>query len=291
MSVSAALRRQPINVKRRRARFPFGRSFVSLILLALCALTVFPLIWILLTSLRARDTVFSGPFIPTDFTFAAYPGVWKATDFGLHFLNSLWITSATVIGVSIFACLSGYAFAKLHFPFKNVIYLALMSTLMMPSTALIIPLYSELKSIGLLDSQFGLVVLYVSGGAPFAMFLMRAFFETLPNELIQAARIDGAGELTILTRIVLPLARPGIATVVIFEFMATWNEFLYANTVLETTSKMPLQPILFGLLGQYSSDWPRLAAALMMAIVPVIAVFIWNQRYFVSGMTIGAVKD
>jgi len=123
------------------------------------------------------------------------------------------------------------------------------------------------------------------------MFLMRAFFQTLPDELIHAARIDGASELTVLIRIILPLARPGIATVVIFEFLSTWNEFLYANTVLETTSKMPLQPIIFGLLGQYSSNWPRLAAALVMAIVPVIAVFIWNQRYFISGMTVGAVKD
>jgi ABC-type glycerol-3-phosphate transport system permease component len=288
---TVAMRSSVASAERRRRKFQYGRSFVALVLAAIGALTIFPLIWVVLTSLRARNTVFSGPFVPSQFTFGAYPGVWSATDFGLHFLNSLWITAATVIGVTVFSCLAGYAFAKLRFPLKNLIYLALMSTLMMPSTALIIPLYAELKTLGLLDSQFGLVVLYVSGGAPFGMFLMRAFFQTLPDELIQAARIDGAGELTILIRVILPLARPGIATIVIFEFLTTWNEFLYANTVIETTSKMPLQPIIFGLLGQYSSDWPRLAAALVMAIVPVVAVFIWNQKYFISGMTVGAVKD
>lgn len=281
----------PRTTARRGRRFPYARSFIALLLVAIGALSIFPLVWLVLTSLRPRDSVFSGPFVPSSFTLSAYPGVWNATDLGLHFLNSLWITAATVAGVTAFSCLAGYAFAKLRFPLKNVIYVALMSTLMMPSTALIIPLYTELKALGLLDSQFGLVVVYVSGGAPFAMFLMRAFFQSLPNELIHAARTDGAGELTILLRVVLPLARPGIATVVIFEFLSTWNEFLFANTLLQTTSKMPLQPIIFSLLGQYSSDWPRLGAALVLSIIPVVALFIWNQRYFISGMTAGAVKD
>jgi ABC-type glycerol-3-phosphate transport system permease component len=235
--------------------------------------------------------VFSGPFIPTRFTFAAYGEAWTSTDFGLHFFNSLWITTATVAGVLIFATLTGYAFAKLRFPFKNVLYVALLSTLMMPSTALIIPLYLELKALGLLNSQGGLLVLYISSSAPFAMFLMRAFFETLPDELVQAARIDGAGEFSVFWRVILPLARPGIATVIIFQFLSTWNEFLIANTVLQNTNALPLQPVLFSLIGQYSTDWPTLAAGLTLSVVPVILVYVWMQRQFVAGMTLGAVKN
>jgi ABC-type glycerol-3-phosphate transport system permease component len=274
----------------RRRRFPFGKSFATFVLVPICVLMVFPFVWLVLTSLRESNTVFSGPFFPHRLTGSAYPSAWTLVQFPLHFWNSLWITSATVIGVLVFASLSGYAFAKLDFPFKNVLYLLLLTTLMMPSTALIIPLYLELKSFGLLNTQGGLLVLYISSSAPFSMFLMRAFFQTLPDELVEAARADGAGELTIFFRVILPLARPGIATVVIFQFLQTWNEFLMANTVLQDTDKLPLQPVLFGLMGQYATNWPVLTAGLTLSIIPVVVVYVRMQNQFVAGMTLGAVK-
>jgi ABC-type glycerol-3-phosphate transport system permease component len=123
------------------------------------------------------------------------------------------------------------------------------------------------------------------------MFLTRAFFETLPKELMEAARVDGGGEFTIFWRVMLPLARPGIATVVIFQFLSTWNEFLYANTVIQSTGKLPLQPMLFSLAGQYSTNWPVLTAALTMSIIPIIVVYVRMQRQFVAGLTLGAVKN
>lgn len=277
--------------ERRRRRLPVGKSFASFILIAIAAFTIFPLVWLVLTSLRTQNTIFNGPIIPTHFTFDAYPRAWVSTGFLLHFANSLWITLATVVGVVIFASLAGYAFAKLRFPFKNVIYLILLATLMMPATTLIIPLYLQLKAIGLLNNQLGLVILYVSSSAPFSMFLMRAFFSTLPDELIQAARVDGAGEFATFWRVVLPMARPGLATVIIFQFLQTWNEFLYANTVIQDTGRLPLQPVLFSLLGQYNTDWPTLTAGLTMSIIPVILVYVWMQRQFVAGLTLGAVKN
>jgi ABC-type glycerol-3-phosphate transport system permease component len=275
---------------RRGFRFPFAKTFATFVLLPICALMVFPFVWLILTSLREQNTVFAGPFFPKAFTFAAYPKAWVSIDFLLHFWNSLWITSATVAGVLIFASLSGYAFAKLDFPFKNVLYVLLLTTLMMPSTALIIPLYLELKSLGLLNTQAGLLVLYISGSAPFSMFLMRAFFQTLPDELVEAARVDGSSEFTIFLRVILPLARPGIATVVIFQFLQTWNEFLMANTILQNTKLLPLQPVLFSLTGQYSTDWPTLTAGLTLSIIPVVIVYVRMQKQFVAGMTLGAVK-
>ncbi|GAA4191975.1 carbohydrate ABC transporter permease [Gryllotalpicola kribbensis] len=283
--------RRPAAQQRRRRPAPIGKSFASFILIAIAAFTVFPLIWLVLTSLRPQNTIFTGPIFPTHLTFAAYPEAWVSTGFAVHFLNSLWITAATVAGVVIFASLAGYAFAKLRFPFKNVLYVALLATLMMPATSLIIPLYLQLRAIGLLNNQLGLLILYVSSSAPFSMFLMRAFFETLPDELVQAARVDGATELQVFRRVVLPLARPGMATVIIFQFLQTWNEFLYANTVLQDTGKLPLQPVLFSLMGQYNTDWPTLTAGLTMSIVPVILVYVWMQRQFVAGLTLGAVKN
>ena len=293
----AAVRTTPTSASRRtdrrtgrRRRLPFGKTFATFILVPICGLMVFPFVWLLLTSLRPQNTVFSGPFFPESLTGAAYPKAWTSIEFPLHFWNSLWITSVTVAGVLVFATLSGYAFAKLDFPFKNTLYLLLLTTLMMPSTALIIPLYLQLKNLGLLDTQSGLLVLYISGSAPFSMFLMRAFFQTLPDELVEAARVDGSSELTIFLRVILPLARPGIATVVIFQFLQTWNEFLMANTVLQDTDKLPLQPVLFSLTGQYSTDWPTLTAGLTLSIIPVVVVYVRMQNQFVAGMTLGAVK-
>jgi ABC-type glycerol-3-phosphate transport system permease component len=277
-------------VRRRRSRLPFGKTFATFVLLPICALMLFPFVWLVFTSLREKNTVFSGPFIPDSLTAAAYPQAWTSIQFPLHFWNSLWITSVTVIGVLVFATLSGYAFAKLDFPFKNALYLLLLTTLMMPATALIIPLYLELKSLGLLNTQVGLLVLYVSGSAPFSMFLMRAFFQTLPDELVEAARVDGTSEFGIFFRVILPLARPGIATVVIFQFLQTWNEFLMANTVLQNTKLLPLQPVLFSLTGQYQTDWPTLTAGLTLSIIPVVVVYVRMQNQFVAGMTLGAVK-
>ena len=275
---------------RRGQRFPFGKTFATFVLVPISLLMVFPFVWLLLTSLREQNTVFSGPFFPRHLTAHAYGSAWSSIGFPLHFWNSLWITSVTVAGVLVFATLSGYAFAKLDFPFKNTLYLLLLTTLMMPATALIIPLYLELKSLGLLNNQGGLLILYISGSAPFSMFLMRAFFQTLPDELVEAARVDGSSELTIFRRVILPLARPGIATVVIFQFLQTWNEFLMANTVLQDTDKLPLQPVLFSLLGQYSTDWPTLTAGLTLSIIPVVLVYVRMKKRFVAGMTLGAVK-
>jgi ABC-type glycerol-3-phosphate transport system permease component len=292
-TVSTGARARPAekNDSGRRRRFPWLKSIVTLILIPVCALSFFPFVWLILTSLRTQDSVLAGPFWPQSFSLVAYGEAWNSIGFALHFTNSLVITVATVIGVLIFSTISGYAFAILKFPFKNVIYLALLTTLFMPATALIIPLYLQLKNLGLLNSQAGLIVLYVSSSAPFAMFLMRAFFQTLPDDLVQAARIDGAGEFTIFWRIILPLARPGIATVVIFQFLSTWNEFLYANTVIQDTGKLPLQPVLFSLIGQYSTNWPDLTAGLTMSIVPVVIVYVFMQRQFVAGLTLGAVKS
>lgn len=263
----------------------------SAILLLISIATVYPFVWMILTSLRESNSVFGGPFVPEHFTVEAYSRVLEFTGFMGHYWNSIWMTAVTCALVLALSTLCGYAFAKLRFPFKNALYIVLLATLMMPGTALIIPVYLQLRSFGLLDSQFGLILVYASGAAPFSMFLMRAFFESLPDELVHAARVDGAGELSVFLRIVLPLARPGIATVLIFQFLSTWNEFLMANTILQTPDKLPLQPVLFSLQGEYSTDWTTLSAGLTLSAIPVILVYVFLQKQFIAGMTLGAVKN
>lgn len=259
-------------------------------LTGLSVATAFPFVWMVLTSIRPGQTVFTGGFLPSHLTLAAYHQVWTGINLPRHFLISLWITAATVLAVVFLATLAGYSFAHLTFPAKRTIYLVLLSTMLLPGTAVIVPLFLELKQLRLLDTSTGLILVYIGTSLPFAMFLMRAFFETLPGELRDSARVDGAGEFRIFWKVMLPLAGPGVATLVIFQFMFTWNEFILANTLLQTPEKLPLQPVLYSLSGQYSTNWPVLTAALVISVIPIVVVYVRMQRQFVAGLTMGALK-
>jgi ABC-type glycerol-3-phosphate transport system permease component len=278
-------------VIRHRRRRRASRTAGYLLLVALAGASAFPFLWMVLTSLRSRDTVFNGGFVPDHITFGAYDRALSQLGYGSHFLISVVITSVTVASVLALSTLAGYSFAKLEFPGKQAIYLTLLSTLMMPLTALILPLFLQMKDLGLLNTRQGLILVYIGTSLPFAMFLMRAFFETLPDELIDAGRVDGAGEFRIFWKIMLPLAAPGAATVLIFQFMTTWNEFLFAQTFLQNPDYLPLQPVLFALFGEHTQDWPLMTAALIMSILPIVLVYVLMQRRFVAGLTLGAVKN
>jgi ABC-type glycerol-3-phosphate transport system permease component len=259
-------------------------------LTVIAVVSIYPFVWMVLTSLRDRNTVFTGPFIPEDFRFNAYPDAWRETNFGHHLRNSVVISGFSLAGIMVLSTAAGYAFAKLRFPFKRTIYVLLLSTMAMPATSLVIPLYLQVERLGLLDTTLGLILVYIGSMSPFSIFLMRSFFATLPDELIEAARLDGAGEVTIFRKVMLPLARAGIGTVVILQFLSLWNEFLYANVLLQDPQKHPLQPVVFNLVGQFNTPWNLLTAALTMAIVPVIVVYVRMQKQFAAGLTLGAVK-
>ncbi len=273
-----------------RSRFSLFRVFAFTILTIIALVTVYPFIWMVLTSLRDARSVFAGPFIPNPVIFTNYPQAWTQTQFGSHFLNSLFVSAVSLAGILFLSITAGYGFAKLNFPFKNVIYVLLLSTMAMPAASLIIPLFLQVKSIHLLNSLWGLILVYVGSMSPFSIFLMRSFFEGVPDELIEAARMDGSGEWYTLFRVVLPLVRPGIGTVIILQFLSIWNEFLYAAVLIQSTAKQTLQPTIFHLNGQYATNWTLLAASLTMAIFPIVIVYVNMQKQFVAGLTQGALK-
>ena len=288
MTVEAQIKGRPHTAG--KSRFSLSRILSFSLLLVMSLVTVYPFVWMVLTSLRERSTIYSGKFIPEHFIFTNYPQAWVQTQFGVHLLNSIIITGCSLAGIVFLSTTAGYAFAKLKFPFKNIIYILLLSTMAMPAASLIIPLYLQVKSLGLLNSQLGLILVYIGSMSPFSIFLMRSFFQTLPDELIEAARIDGSGEWNTFYRVALPLVRPGIGTVVILQFLSLWNEFLYATVLIQNSAKYPLQPTIFNLVGQYSTNWPLLAAALTMAIVPIVLVYVNMQKQMVAGLTQGALK-
>jgi ABC-type glycerol-3-phosphate transport system permease component len=267
-----------------------NRTLGYLILIILTLLSAAPLLWMVMTSLRDRREVLGGSMIPTTLTFEAYQFILSEYHIMIFFWNSIIVTLATIIIVVSLATLAGYAFARIDFWGRHIIFLTLLSTLMVPSTVLIIPLFLQLRDFRLIDTQLGLILAYVGGGLAFSMFLMRSFFEALPSELVDAGRIDGAGEFGIFWRIMLPLARPGIATITIFQFMGAWNEFIFAATFVHTPELRTLQPSIFAMVGRYSTNWPGVTAALTLSILPIIIVYVFMQRQFVAGLTSGAIK-
>lgn len=267
-----------------------NRTMGYFILIILTLLSAAPLLWMVMTSLRDRREVLGGSMIPSSLTFEAYHFILSEYHIMIFFWNSIIVTLATIIIVVSLATLAGYAFARIDFWGRHVIFLTLLSTLMVPSTVLIIPLFLQLRDFRLIDTQLGLILAYVGGGLAFSMFLMRSFFEALPSELVDAGRIDGAGEFGIFWRIMLPLAKPGIATITIFQFMGAWNEFIFAATFVHTPELRTLQPSIFAMVGRYSTNWPGVTAALTLSILPIIIVYVFMQRQFVAGLTSGAIK-
>lgn len=277
--------------RRRRIRPPSPWRVVGYGVLWTIALScLLPLLWMVLTSLRAGNTVFGGPVIPRSLTFSAYRYVFSQLHIFHYFLNSVYITGLTLVIVVVAATLGGYGFARLRFRGSGVLFGALISTLFLPGAAILIPIFVELKFFHMIGTQIGLILLYSGTSVAFAVLLMRIFFERLPGELIEAARVDGAGELQTFWRVMLPLAGPGVATVIILQVLTTWNELLFANSLIQTPNLLPLQPELYSIVGQHTTNWPAVTAALTIASIPMIIVYVVLQRRFVAGLTAGAVR-
>ncbi len=265
------------------------KSGVYAILILLIIVTIFPLAWMLLTSVTPQDETF-GSIIPSTLDGSAYQRAWTAMNFPQAFENTVVVTAMTVAIVVAVSTLTGYAFARLPFPGREIVFYIFLSAMMVPGAAILVPMFIFLKDINLVDTSPGLSFSYLGGALPFATFLMRAFFKTLPAELGDAGKMDGCSEFGVFRRVYLPLTGPGIATITIFQFMGTWNEFMFANTFLASPDSKTLQAALYQAVGQYSTDWPALTAGLTMATVPIVIVYLALQRQFISGLTAGALK-
>jgi ABC-type glycerol-3-phosphate transport system permease component len=259
------------------------------ILLAVAAVMGFPLVWLIVTSLKTQNAVF-GAFLPQTVTWSNFSRVWNEISFPKHFKTSALVTLGTVILVVAVATPASYAFARFRFRGREALFFGFLACMMVPAITLLIPMFLFLKQLTLEGQAIGLVLAYTGPAVAFSMFIMRAFFRTLPADLGDSARIDGASEWGVFWRIYLPLARPGIATVVIMQFMFTWNEFMFATTYILDPEKQTLQPSLFTAIGRYSTDWPALSAGLLLSIAPIVVVYLAMQRHFERGIVAGAVK-
>ena len=292
MSSSAAMpstRRSSIKFASTAWQLAFTRALIHVILILIAIVEAFPLVWMILTSLKDTHEIFN-TVLPTHIKWDNFPRVWFAMNFPLHLANSLYVTGLTVALVVGLATPAAYAFARYRFPGREVVFYAFIGVMMIPPQAILIPMFQFLKSLHMLNSLTGLALSFVGGGTAFAVFLMRTFFLSLPRELGDAALIDGCDDFQVFWHVYLPLARPGIAAVVIIQSLYTWNEFMFSSTFLISPDIKTVQSAVFQAVGQYATDYSALCSGLIIALIPVILVYLVLQRQFISGLTAGALK-
>ncbi len=265
--------------------------FSHCFLISVSATCLFPLWWAFASSLKTQQTVFNDlslfPKVPQ---WENYLFAWTKANFSLYFLNSLIYTVTVVIGVIVIASMAAYAFSRLEFPGKNALFLILISTMMIPIPGSFIALYVLLNKLHLVDTRLGYILPQINGGLALGIFLLKTFFDDLPKELEDSARIDGCGRFRVYWHIALPLARPALAVLAIFNILAVWNEYLLAMLVLSRKELMPLQRGLMVFQGAHITQYPLLMAGIVITILPVLVVYLLLQKHIIKGITAGAVK-
>jgi multiple sugar transport system permease protein len=250
-----------------------------------------PFLWMLAASFKSAPELHRFPptFLPAAPTLDNYRTLLATLDFPLYFLNSVVVALCVVAGNLLFCSMLGYALTKLQFAGRDKIFLLVMGTLMVPSSVTLVPLFVLMSALGLVNTYAGLILPYLVG--PFGVFLMRQFISGIPDDLLEAARVDGAGEFRIFRSVVMPLCRAPLATLGIFTFLTSWNNFLWP-LVVSTTERMYTLPVAVATfsLGQRSSDYGTLMAGSVLLVTPVLVVFLLLQRYFTRGIAMTGIK-
>ena len=271
----------------------FGNKnyFTYIILIFGSFFMLMPLVWLVRSSFMELNQIFIFPpvWIPEPFTFENYPGVFEAVPFLKYFINTFTILIPSVIGIVISCCMGAYAFSRLNWPYRDFIFAVLMTTLMLPYAVTLIPTFLIWAKLGLVNTFWPLIIPKWFG-AIFYIFLLRQFFLTIPKELDEAAKIDGANPLQILWHVILPLSRPALITVAIFAALAEWNDFLGPLIYLNNDEDYTLAIGLAQFTGLYHSQWNLLMAASTMVVIPVIILFFFAQKHFIEGIALTGTK-
>lgn len=272
----------------------FWQWFSKIALYFWTIFSIFAFIWIFLSSLKTNNEFFASVWgffkIPQT---ANYVKVWSNYSLGLNFFNSILVVAVSVTGILLVSAPAAYVLSRINFPFRGTISRFFILGMGVPFQLLLIPLFFTLFQLKLIDSLWGLMVAYITLSLPFTIYLMMGFFKTLPHELEEAAYIDGCDPMKTFFKIMLPLGQPAIISAAVFNFVGLWNEFLLANTFIQTQDNYTLSLGLYGLQGsmQYTGDWVCLFAGFTMIIIPTFLIYIILSRRIIEGLTLGAVKE
>ncbi len=278
------------NLFSKRSRVQWRRIVASILALMIAVISITPILWIVGLSLKSVREILRPNLLPAVPQFGNYLEAWTRYDLGLMFLNSALVTFASVSLTVIAAMCGAYAFTKIKFRGSEFLFSMLLLSVIVPPSALVVPLLIEMRELGLYDTRTGLTLAYIAFGLPIATLIFRGFFASTPHEIIEAARIDGCSELMVLWRILAPLAKGAIATVTLLLFLVNWNEFILALVLLRDSSHYTLPLGINSQLGQYTSDYHLIAAASIIASLPIFAAYLLLQTQFERGVAEGALK-
>lgn len=267
------------------------RILVWIILLALAFVNLYPIGIMALSSLKSTREIFMEPFaLPSVFRFSNYVEAWSRSNFGAYFKNSILVTALSIAAIILVSSMAAYVIARFEFRGRRWLFLYLIAGLALPTRLAVIPIFLLLRSINLQNTLTGLVLIYTAGGVAFSLFLFVNFFKKIPRDLEDSARIDGAGPFRIYWQIDLPLLKPALATVAVFNFIDVWNDFFFPLIMLSSNAKKTVPLGVQAFFGEYTVEWHLLFAALNIAVIPVLIVFLALSKQFIAGLTEGALK-
>lgn len=276
---------------KKRKRLRMADVGVATLLWGYAAIVLLPLLLVVGNTMRDTRDIFKNPVaLPSSINFDSYVRAWEEASFNIYFFNSLYITVSAVVLATAVSASAAYILGRYTFRGSRVLSAFFLAGLMLPFRLAIVPLFLMLNKFGLIDNRLGLVLVYAATGIPFSIFILSAFFRQLPKELSEAARIDGASEFAIFGRIMLPLVRPALATVTVFQFVPLWNDFFFPLILLRSTEKWTLPVGMTRFFGEFQADWSTLFAGLIITTLPLIILFLLATKQIIAGLTAGVSK-
>ena len=273
-----------------RGKKKISKSIIYIILFFISFVCLVPFYWMIRSSLMDMSQIFTMPpiWIPKPIKFSNYKEALTMLPFGRYFLNTLFVVVFTVLGTVITSSLCAYSFSRIEWKGRDTVFGILLTAMMIPFAVTLIPTFIGWQKLGVVNSYAPLIVPAWFGGGVFNVFLLRQFFRTIPKELDEAARIDGAGHFTIYSKIIIPLSKPSLIVVSLFSFMGSWNDFLGPLVYLNDGDKFTLS---LGLMqGMYSAQWQYMMAAATVVLVPIVIIFFIGQKYFIEGISMSGMK-
>ena len=270
--------------------FTVGRGVLYLVLIIITVATLLPLVWMVSASFKLSTEVFTVPirWIPETFHFENYLTIWQKIPFALFTFNSFKLTIIVTLIQLLTCSFAAYGFTKCKFPGRDTLFLCYVATIAIPWQIYMLPQYSMMQKMGLVDTHLGYILMQAF--AAFGVFLLRQFYQSIPNELLEAARIDGAGEVRTFTDVVLPMVTPGIGALAIFTFINSWNDYFLQLIMLNSTKSLTISLGIAKIQAEMSNDFGLIMAGAALASIPIIIVFVAFQKYFTQGIAMGAVK-
>lgn len=298
MSIDAEVKRssQSISARPSRPRVPsrVGRVpglLFSLSLVAIAIVFFFPMLWMLFSSFKSNSAIFSSPFaLPTEIDFGRWVEAWEVGHIGQYALNSAIVTGASVFSILLFGAAAAFAFSRYRFRGRNLLMGLLALGLLLPLQSYFIAQSTLFTQLAITDTRWALIIPYTAMGLPLAVYLLKVYLDAVPDELFEAARIDGAGDLRVFGSIAIPLLRPGLATVAIFSALSSWNEFLLALLYIQDDNLKTIPTGLLAFSSRYVTDYGLLFSALSIVTLPMIVIYIAFNKQIVEGITAGSVK-